>query len=229
MNERFTIDGTAVELDIRINRRAKRISLKVDPVAGAAILVLPSKRSRADGITFAESRAGWLRAELSKIPARTRFADGAVIPFLGRSHRIQLVTRPVGGVWRDGGTIFFACRAEHLPRRVRDWLKAEARRLISDRVAILAAEVGRRPLRITLRDPKSRWGSCTEKGSLSFSWRLVLAPTAVLDYVVAHEVAHLAHLDHSAAFWKVVAGLHPGYATDRRWLKEKGAELHRYG
>ena len=120
-------------------------------------------------------------------------------------------------------------RAEHLPRRVRDYLKAEAKQELSVRSHDKAAAIGQRVTRVTLRDTKSRWGSCSHQGALSYSWRLILAPESVLDYVAAHEVAHLVHMDHSPSFWRLVADLHPDPDSARAWLKRDGSALWRYG
>jgi len=218
-----------LELAVRVNRRARRISLKVDPAYDRAVLVLPSPRALHDGLRFAESRSPWLRAELAKLAPRVAFADGAVLPYRGAPHAVRHRPGARGAVWCEDGEIRVAGRLEHLSRRVGDWLKAEARLALSDRAIDFAGRIERRIGRIGVRDPKSRWGSCAPDGSLSFSWRLVLAPPSVLDYVVAHEVAHLVEANHGPGFWALVANLHPNHMADRRWLKRHGATLHRYG
>ncbi|MCG8589173.1 MAG: M48 family metallopeptidase [Proteobacteria bacterium] len=218
-----------LELSVRINARARRISLKVDPAYDRAVLVLPSARALSEGLSFAESRRAWLRTELAKLAPRVAFADGAVVPYRGEPHAVRHRPEARAGVWRRAGEIHVSGRAEHLPRRLVDWLRAEARRAFSTQATVMAAEIGREVARIGVRDPKSRWGSCAPDGGLSFSWRLVLAPASVLDYVVAHEVAHLVEANHGPDFWALVARLHPGHLADRRWLKQHGAALHRYG
>lgn len=218
-----------LELAVRINRRARRISLKVDPAFERAVLVLPSPRALADGLRFAESRSPWLRDELAKLKPRVRFADGVAVPFRGIPHVVRHRPGMRGGVWLEDAEIHVAGQAEHLPRRLADWLKAEAHQVLSRRAGDYAGRIERRVGRIGVRDPKSRWGSCAADGALSFSWRLVLAPPSVLDYVVAHEVAHLIEANHGPGFWALVARLHPSHLADRRWLKQHGAALHRYG
>lgn len=218
-----------LELAVRVNRRARRISLKVDATLDRPVLVLPSPRALAEGVKFAESRALWLKGALAKVPPRMPFADGVVLPYRGEPHRIRHVLDGRGGAWLVEREIHVAGRAEHLPRRLGDWLKTEARRLLSSGVAAAAARIERRPGRLSVRDPKSRWGSCAPDGRLSFSWRLVLAPPSVLDYVVAHEVAHLVEANHGPAFWALVERLDPEFAAAKRWLKQHGARLHRYG
>lgn len=218
-----------LELAVRVNRRARRISLKVDAALDRPILVLPNAQALAEGVRFAESRATWLKGALAKVPPRVPFADGVVVPYLGEPHRIRHRSDRFGGVWCEGKEIQVAGRREHVARRVGDWLKSEARRLISAAAIATAERIERRPARVSVRDPKSRWGSCAADGRLSFSWRLVLAPPAVMDYVVAHEVAHLLEAHHGPAFWALVERLEPEFATAKRWLKQHGASLHRYG
>jgi predicted metal-dependent hydrolase len=218
-----------LELTVRVNRRARRISLKVDPACDRAVLVLPTSRALSDGLQFAASRSPWLRAELAKLTPRVEFADGAVLPYRGRPHVVRHRPEARGGVWREDDEIHVAGRTEHLSRRLCDWLKAEARQVLAGRAAEYAGRLGRHVGHIGVRDPKSRWGSCSPDGGLSFSWRLVLAPQSVLDYVVAHEVAHLIEANHGPGFWALVARLHPNHLADRRWLKRHGAALHRYG
>jgi predicted metal-dependent hydrolase len=170
-----------------------------------------------------------MRDRLDELAPRVAFVPGASVPFLGSPHRI--VHQPVArrGVWREAAAIHVSGHAEHLPRRVLDFLKSEARNEISLRAHDKAYILDRAIARITLRDTRSRWGSCAADGSLNFSWRLILAPEEVLDYVVAHEVAHLVHHDHGPRFWALVAELTPSVAAPRRWLRAKGAELLQYG
>jgi hypothetical protein len=148
---------------------------------------------------------------------------------LGQPHVIVHDPAARRGVWRDAGVIRVSGFAEHLPRRVRDFLKREARAMLTERAHDKAGRLDRPIARISLRDTRSRWGSCSSDGGLSFSWRLILAPEEVLDYVVAHEVAHLMHHDHGAKFWALVTDLTPSVDAPRQWLRAHGPELHRYG
>ncbi|MDP6704824.1 MAG: M48 family metallopeptidase [Alphaproteobacteria bacterium] len=235
MRQRRTLDSELlslgerrVDLAIRVNPRARRISLKLDPASGQVVLVLPSARARRRGLEFARGHGEWILAELAKLSPRIGFEDGARIPYLDRPHTI----RHVGGrgtVERRADEIHVAGAPEHTPRRVADWLRQEARRLLTDGAFAKAEAIGARPGRITIRDPRTRWGSCAASGALSFSWRLVLAPESVLDYVVAHEVAHLREAHHGPAFWALARRLHADVDTSRAWLKVNGAGLHRYG
>ena len=226
--ERLTLQGRDVDLSVRVNRRARRISLRVDPADGRVVLVLPASRARAEGLRFAATKAAWLLARLDDVPPRQPFSDGAVAPLLGRPHVVRHDPRG-SGVRVVDGAIRVAGRAEHMARRLKDWLKLEARRDLSARALAAAARIEEKVTRVTVRESRTRWGSCTRSGRLSFCWRLIFAPEHVIDYVVAHEVAHLRHMNHGPRFWRLVGELCPGHAEARAWLGEKGAQLHRYG
>jgi hypothetical protein len=164
------------------------------------------------------------------MPPPLRLCDGATVPVFGVPHRIRRVADTgASPVTIAEGEIRVRGDPAHLPRRVTDHLKALARREFADRARALAARLGKSVTRVGVRDPKSRWGSCSSKGALSFSWRLVLAPEPVIDYVVAHEVAHLVEMNHSARFWRVVASLVPDAAAPRAWLRRHRAELMSFG
>ncbi len=223
------IGGDEVPVEVRVHARARRISLRVDRANGRVRLTLPRGVSLAEGLRFAARQEDWVAGRLAALPERVPFADGAVVPVLGHAHVIRHRPFARRGVWREAGAIHVSGPAEHLPRRVGDFLKREARAAIAPRARELAARIGRTPGRITLRDTRSRWGSCSARGDLNFSWRLVLAPEEVLHYVVAHEVAHLRHLDHGPRFWALCAELHGPTEAPRAWLRAEGAGLLRYG
>jgi predicted metal-dependent hydrolase len=218
-----------VTLMLRRVRGARRMTLRLDEAAGAFHLSLPYGVALTEGLDFAARRRRWILAQLAALPPRVAFAAGAEIPLFGVPHVIRHDPGARRGAWREAGTIWVSGFAEHLPRRVTDFLKAEARRELTARAHGKAAEIGRRVAKVSLRDTRSRWGSCSAEGEIGFSWRLILAPEAVLDYVVAHEVAHLAHMNHGPRFWRLVAKLTPEVAGPRHWLKANGCRLHRYG
>jgi predicted metal-dependent hydrolase len=178
---------------------------------------------------FVRQREGWIKAKLAQMPPRIPFAPGAMLPLLGQAHIIQHEPKARRGVWAEAGVICVSGEAEHLSRRLRDWLKDRAKKEIVKRAQAKAEQVKKRINRITLRDPKGRWGSCSPDANLSFSWRLIFAPRDVLDYVVAHEVAHLVELNHSVRFWRLVQKLTPDALRSRAWLKRHGNALQRYG
>ncbi len=224
-----TVDGRAVPLKMRKSSRARRLSLRLDPSEDAVELVLPRGVGLSEGLRFAEEKSGWILTRLALRPPRVPFRPGAAIPYLGVEHVIEHRPEVPGGVWREEGRIVVSGAAEFLPRRLRDWLKREALRHLTARAQAKAALVGQRVARIGIRDTTSRWGSCAAGGSINLSWRLILAPEPVLDYVVAHEVAHLVHHHHGERFWRLVEKLTPELRASCDWLSRHGDRLLRYG
>ncbi|MFO1080418.1 MAG: SprT family zinc-dependent metalloprotease [Reyranellaceae bacterium] len=230
--EQLTIahDGADLPLAFVRSRRARRASLRVDAARRRIVLTAPARMPLATAIAFAQQQAPWIALRLRRLPERRPFADGAEIPYFGAPHRIRHRPDARGTVWREADEIHVAGRTEHLPRRLRDWLTAELRRELVPRVHDKAARVERPVKRITLRDNRSRWGSCGPDATMTFSWRLVFAPPEVVDYLVAHEVAHLVHLNHGPRFWALARTLCEGSLDEaERWLRGNGAELLQYG
>lgn len=221
--------GLGAPVAVRISPRARRLSLRVDAAARGVELVLPRRFSAETAITFVAQHRGWIAARVAAMPPPLRLADGATVPLFGVPHRIRRVTEPQAPpVAIVGDEIRVRGDPVHLPRRVIDHLKALAQRDFAARARPLAERLGKNVTRVGVRDPKSRWGSCSSKGALSFSWRLVFAPEPVVQYVVAHEVAHLVEMNHSPRFWGVVASLVPDSAAPRAWLRRHRAELLSY-
>lgn len=225
--------GESVPVLVKKRRGARRITLRYQPLFHALSLTLPKHVAIEQALDFMEKKREWVLKQMEKCARPIRFEDGQVISMLGQNYRLQHVggrgvVRIIPSPLREEGKIVIPGDPEFLARRVRDWLKHLARREIGARARAKAETIGVTVGKIALRDTRSLWGSCTRAGNLSFSWRLVLAPEHVLDYVVAHEVAHLKELNHSPRFWKVVEGLCPHWETSRRWLKEEGDTLHRY-
>jgi len=223
------LDTRELPVDIAVHPRARRMTLRVDKGSGRLRLTLPPGVSREEGLRFVQRQEGWLRRRLAELPEAVPFADGAVLPILGVDHEVRHRPDARRGVWRADGVIHVSGQAEHLPRRLTDFLKREARGEIAPRAQALAERIGRPVGRVTLRDTASRWGSCSSRGDLSFSWRLILAPEPVLHYVVAHEVAHLRHMNHGPRFWALVDQLVDDVDTPKHWLRRHGARLMRYG
>lgn len=226
------IDGRSVEVILKADPRARRFIVKVDSSTGAVSVIAPSTRSLERALEFAKKERDWIAERLAIVPEPVRLAVGASVLFRGVEHVIRASDGGNGPVWIDKDTILPAIRVagepEHRQRRLLDWFKREARRRIELRVAEYAAVLGVNPKRVTIRDTSSRWGSCSSTRNLSFSWRLVLAPPHVLDYVVAHEVAHLRELNHSPRFWRLVESLVRDVEGSTKWLADNGALLHRY-
>ena len=228
------IAGKSVSVKVRLNPRARRLIVKVHPSTGEVAVIAPSRRSVPRALDFARQEGEWIADHLSRVPERIYFRAGETFLFKGTRHVIRSSPAERGGVWLDADaerpTIRVTGFREHIPRRVEDWLKRQARSHILRRVTAHAAELGVAPTRITVRDAASRWGSCSTSGAISLSWRLIMAPNFVLNYVCAHEVAHLREMNHGKRFWKLVDQLvGPGEAAEaQNWLRENGAELHRY-
>jgi predicted metal-dependent hydrolase len=195
---------------------------------------MPPRGTIAEAKDFAQLHGGWIAARLGRLPKAAPFQPGTVVPLRGVPHRIVHRAGERGTVWietRDSGEkiLCVAGGTEFVDRRVHDFLKREARRELQKSAQAHASELGVRVKRLSIRDQSSRWGSCTSHGSLSFSWRLILAPPFVLDYLAAHEVAHLVEMNHSPRFWRVVARICPSAERAKKWLDTSGNDLHRYG
>ncbi len=202
--------------------------VKVNPATGEVSVTAPSRRGLAHALDFARGEKDWIAGQLAKAPGPAFLAAGTVIPFQGVPHEIRAAAKGPAPVWAADGVIWVRGREAHASRRVLDFLKKEARAALEARVLEHAPRLNAKPSRITVRDTASRWGSCSSGRSLSFSWRLILAPAFVLDYVVAHEVAHLREMNHSARFWAHVKILVADFQAPQAWLKQHGRELQRY-
>jgi len=222
------IFGQAVPLRVRRHARARRLILRLDEKTGGAIVTIPARTAIRDGIDMARRKSAWIAAQLKRQATSVRFAPGISLPLRGEAHTVR--HNPDGrGVICANLDILVSGRPEHFARRLVDWLKAQARADITARTQAKAHHIDQCIARITVRDTRSRWGSCGAQGQLNFSWRLVLAPTFVLDYVVAHEVAHLRHHNHGADFWTLTDSLCERMGEAKAWLSTHGKDLHRYG
>jgi predicted metal-dependent hydrolase len=222
-------DGRRLPVRLRRNPRARRITLRLDPRGEALNVVLPRGIARAEGIAFAERERDWVMKHLASLAPLRPFEPGALVPLQGESYVIRHLPRARRGVWVEAGAICVCGRPEHIARRVRDFLKTRAGELIQPAAREKAAQLDRAIGRITLRDTKTRWGSCSASGDLSFSWRLVMTPAHVLDYVVAHEVAHLVEANHGPRFWALTESLTERMGEAKDWLRRNGRDLWRYG
>lgn len=227
-------EGRLVRVAVMRSAAARRITLRVRAATRDVVVTLPRRASLAAARSFVESHADWIGARLARLPQAAPFVAGAVVPLRGVEHEIVHEPGARGVVSRREGEgrrprLCVSGDARHLARRLGDYLKREARRDLEAAVARHCATLSVRAASVTLRDTTSRWGSCTAQGALNFSWRLVMAPPFVLDYLAAHEVAHLVHHDHSARFWTLTRRLAPETDRAEAWLKANGASLHRYG
>lgn len=226
-------EGALLRIALRRRDTARRMTLRVSAATGEAVITLPPRLAVSTAQRFAASHAGWIAARLARVPERTVFEPGAEIPIRGEPHRLVLRGARSGaarfGVEEGGKVLSLACDEAHFPRRVRDALMRAARSDIDASIERHAARLGERPVKVTLRDTRSRWGSCTARKELNFSWRLILAPPMVLDYLVAHEMAHLREMNHSPRFWAVAHHLCGHVDEAEAWLKRNGTQLHRFG
>ena len=225
------IGAQKLPLKIRLNKKAQRLILRINDDAGRDTLLVTVPVGVTDDyvLNWLKTQEQWILGRLQSRPARVLFTDGQTIPFRGDNVIIHHRQKLRGTVCMDGETVSVAGRPEHLSRRLTDWLKKQARQTILKCVAEKSQILDLNYGRITVRDTRSRWGSCSSNGNLSFCWRLILAPDYVLDYVVAHEVAHLQEHNHSSKFWAVTDQLTDHTIQAKQWLKSHGESLHRIG
>ena len=221
------LDGNPpVPIILRKSARARRISLRISQLDGRVTLTLPRGISDAEGIAFAREKEVWLRGHLDKRGVDQAIALGAVLPIEGVEHEVCAGEGRRVVLGEDA--IYVPGKPEQVGTRVQAFLKQMARDKLAGASDHYADVLGLPYTRITLRDTRSRWGSCTSEGALMYSWRLILCPPNVLRYVAAHEVAHLAEMNHSSAFWNTVTRIHGPYAEPRAWLRKNGSGLHSF-
>ncbi|WP_419899737.1 M48 family metallopeptidase [Roseomonas sp. USHLN139] len=220
----------ACPLRWRRSARARLVALRIDAASGAVVITLPPEATRRAGLALLRRHAGWVAGRLSALGPALRLAPGAALPIGDRLHAVLHDAGQDDGPARiEGGRILVGGAAETVGPRLRDLLQDEADRRIRPKVRQHARLLGVVPGAVRLKDTRSRWASCAPDGTLAFSWRLVMAPDWVLDYVVAHEVTHLRELNHSARFWAALATLSPHHLAAQAWLRARGPALLRVG
>ena len=224
----ITIEDRSIIVSFRRNVRARRLVLRLTRDRSGVVVTLPSRVSRSEALDFATKSAGWISARLMAEPADRPLRAGEDILIRGERRRILHSGSRRGTVALADATVIVSGDEAHLTRRLVDWLKAEAKRDLVAASESYAQAMGVTFRRLSVRDQRSRWGSCSSDGTLSYSWRLILAPPFVLDYVAAHEVAHLKHMNHGRSFWRLVLTHCPNAGRAKTWLKRNGAELHVY-
>jgi predicted metal-dependent hydrolase len=230
----IVFDEAVYRVRLRRHRQARRYTLRIHAASRDVVLTMPLRGSVREAKQFAEQHGGWIAARLARLPAAQPFRDGALVPLRGTPHRIVHRPGARGTVWVECDAsgeqrICVAGGAAHVSRRVEDFLKREAHRDLEAASRRAAQRLGVTVRRVSVRDQSSRWGSCSSTGRLSYSWRLIMAPPFVLDYVAVHEVAHLKEMNHSPRFWRLVAAHCPNAARAKAWLDVHGRDLHRYG
>jgi len=232
------IDGAPVRVTLIRRANARRYVLRVR--AGDIRLTVPARGSHHEARAFAERQRDWIRTRLKRLPEPVRLEAGAVFPLYGQPHMIEHREATRGVVWLEPGEadpllpedglprLCVSGRHSHVRRRLRDWLEAEAHRMLSKHVRAYSRRLGVTVKRISIRDQKSRWGACSARGTLTFSWRLILAPDFVAGYLAAHEVVHLKEMNHSARYWRILKDLCADTDRAEAWLRAHGSALHRY-
>ncbi len=228
----LVIDGDEVPVTLCRNRNARRFILRLDKTRNGVVVTLPASGSDRQAMEFAASQAVWIKKQLSSATPGVSFADGSIIPLRGVDHCVVHQANSRGTVWlsdADPPQLNVAGREQHIDRRLKDWLKREAKHDLLAASRRYAQALNVTFSRVSVRDQSTRWGSCSSTGVLSYSWRLILAPPFVLDYVAAHEVAHLKEMNHSPRFWSLVKSHCTATRDARHWLKTHGRQLHNYG
>ena len=236
----LVLDGKTIEVTLRSNARARRIILRVSKSGDGIVLTVPNGTSHGKAMEFAASQGVWIWQQLAKQPDAIKFTVGEIISFRGVDHQITASDSRRTPVWREIENItngentahlhlYVSGKEQHHARRIKDWLKKQARSDLNAAAYSYAEKMGGKITRISIRDTSSRWGSCSSDGALSFSWRLIFAPPFVLDYVAAHEAAHLLEMNHSQRFWRLVEKHCPATKLAKKWLKANGRSLHCYG
>ncbi|MBL8538539.1 MAG: M48 family metallopeptidase [Hyphomonadaceae bacterium] len=227
-----TSDGRRVPIRLVVNPRARHVSVRIDPTRREAIATAPSQRQLKRAVRFAAERALWIVSELARLPSGVSLSPGAFAPLRGASHELVYEHGRTSPRVEEGATPRLVVPAPDpalFEGRLLRYLKDQARADLSLAVARHAATLRVQPARIQVKELRSRWGSCSADGVLSFAWRIVLAPPFVLDYLAAHEVAHLREMNHSRRFWAHVRACTPGFELARDWLHTHGCALHAVG
>lgn len=250
--ETEALSDLGADVEVRRHPAARRLTLRVSQTRRSVVVTVPMQCDLVEAGSFLHRNIDWVRERLGSIPEPIALESGAVVPLRGEPHTLHFTgvrdrgprvrrIRPVGGTAAAGGLDPASSAAppyaklqvtgpfEYATQRLIDWLCEEARHDLDARVVHHAANLGLTAKRITVRDQSSRWGSCSTTGTLSFSWRLILAPPLILDYVAAHEVAHLKEMNHGPRFWALVRRTMPQMDEARQWLQIYGMDLHKYG
>jgi predicted metal-dependent hydrolase len=223
------VGGKTVPLIVRESALARRLTLRWKPETAEVIVTAPLRHSRHQIAAFVEKSRSWLETQVAKSYAKLIYQDGMVLPILGKSYELRHKPSTICRTWWEADHVLIHAPPEKFDLHVQKSLHQVASQFLTQRTQGYAAQLKKDVNRITLRDTRSRWGSCSGHGNISYSWRLVFAPEQVADYVCAHEAAHLAEMNHSPRFWKIVANFCPDYKGNRQWLRKNGKELFRYG
>lgn len=231
-NSAYPFSEISSKLKVNVSGRAKRMALRLDPTKRVIHLVVPKRVSLKAAFEFAEENRDWIREKIRNLPRPVAFQDGEILPILGRDRRIVVLYNPAlkfTDIQLKKDELLVLTNKLDPSARIRRYLIEFARERITEMTLEKAAQIRRKVAAVDVRDTRSRWGSCGEDGRICFSWRLIFAPVKALDYVVAHEVAHLIHMDHSDNFWNVCERLSRDYDTGKDWMRDHGHDLMRFG
>ena len=219
-----------IGMDIKVVRSSslRKLTLRIDSKERIPVLSVPKFCSQRRAVKFVNENIDWILQSLAKLPEIKKFADGEIISLFGHNVTISHRQNEKGGVWIEGDLLCVSGEAEFLHRRVRDYIRRRAGDEFYTRSKKLAEKIGCKLNGVVIKDTKSRWGSCSSLNNINYSWRIALAPDFVIDYLMAHEVSHLKHQDHSEDFWKCVASLCPEWSRGNSWLRRNGKSLYAY-
>lgn len=224
------IEGRSLSLVVRKSRNAKRYTLRLRPESGGeVVLTLPAYYSKKEALSFIEKSKPWLAKQLTKTIPKLAYAQGMVLPIFGKHYELRYKSSGSFSSWWGDDHLLIHAPSDRFEHFVQKSLQQAAKQFLQRRTLLYANQIAKHVNRITLRDMRSRWGSCTADGNISYCWRLIFAPENVADYVCAHEVAHLLELNHSKKFWQIVEQFCPDYQAFRHWLRENGKTLFQYG
>jgi hypothetical protein len=225
----ISVSDKTIPLIIRENTLARRLTLRWNPETAEAIVTVPLRHSRYQIAEFVEKSKNWLEKQMMKSYTKLPYCDGMILPILGKSYELRHKPSKICRTWWEVDHVLIHAPIEKFSLYVQKSLHQVASQFLTQRTQGYAAQLNKDVNRITLRDTRSRWGSCSGRGNISYSWRLVFAPEQVADYVCVHEVAHLVEMNHSSQFWKIVANFCPDYKHHRLWLRKNGKDLFMFG
>ena len=215
-------------LKVTKSAQAKRLTLRIDGKSRQAVLSIPPRCTQKQAIKFVTEHQEWIIEHLQNLPQVKHFTSGENISFFGQEILIQHAPEKRWGARIEQGVLYVSGESEFTHRRVKDFIKKEAQKTFLLRSQKLASKIDCKVHDVVIKDTKSRWGSCSSLNNINYNWRLALAPKEVIDYIIAHEVSHLAHQDHSKEFWSCVKKLCPTYKIGQSWLKQHGKELYMF-
>lgn len=221
-------EAVGMDIEVRQSHSLRKLVLHIDSKNRIPVLSVPKFCSRKRAIEFVNENMDWISEQLQKLPEIRYFKDGEQILLFGQSVTIKHMPTARGGVWLEQGFLCVSGKQEFLHRRVRDYIRKKAADEFYKLSSELAKQIGCKVNRVIIKDTKSRWGSCSSLNNINYSWRIALAPDFVINYLMAHEVSHLKHQDHSDEFWQCVASLCPEWSKGNSWLRRYGKTLYAY-